>query len=120
VSRLLVCLALLGTQVTGALGQIAYIKHNALYVLPCDKTGLPPKGAKPFKVCDLWADQESYVYQPVGWAAPGKIWLVHSVKSLYSDPKRSIFIVDARVRPKPAKLALDPCSVIVGIYCSIA
>lgn len=63
--RPLICLVALVTLEDRASAQVAYTKGNAVYVLPCDKTGQPPKGAKPIKICDLWPDQEEYVYRSI-------------------------------------------------------
>lgn len=108
--RTLLCLVLVSSLAARTTAQVAYVKDNRVYVLTCDRSGLPPKESKPVKVCDLWPDQGRHVFQSIGWVAPGKIWLIRSVEREGLAPKQSIYMVDAREHAKPVKLAdgVDP------------
>ncbi len=71
---LLCCLTLTGS----CLGQIAYVKKNCLYVLPCTASGAPTKSAKPFRICKL---NPRYTGElALSWNAAGEIELFSSFK----------------------------------------
>jgi hypothetical protein len=66
--------------------QIAFVRHDRLYVLPCESTGLPKPRSKPFLVCRLWnlydLDRVS-----VTWTRSGQIAVAHDV-DVPNGPRR--------------------------------
>jgi hypothetical protein len=52
--------------------QIAFARHHFLYVLPCDRRGLPTEGAKPVRVCAVPLESEGGEKQIV-WTPSGEI-----------------------------------------------
>ena len=53
--------------------QIAYVRQNRLYVLPCSASGLPSKGARPVFICSV--NPKSAGELTLAWNAAGEIEL---------------------------------------------
>ncbi len=94
---------------TLACSQIAFVRRNQLYVLPCDQAGHPMRGRTPFRVCRLWKNFQGDSVK-IQWTETGKIAIEHYVDA-WNGPKRfglsqksyasGIWLVEAKPNSKP-------------------